>query len=393
MAEPQLESARAPDSADAGAARWQVEGDPTPGAVRVRLAGSWRLLDRLPAANSVYDEVAARGGSGPVVLDGAELSSWDSGLLTFLIKLRQLIAEAQREADCSGLPQGVQRLLRLASAVPQRAGAARGMAVDSWLARIGKATLVWTHASVDVIRFLGEATLAFGRMLRGRARFRHTDLFMVMQEVGVQALPIISLISFLVGVILAFMGAIQLTQFGAQIFVANLVGIGMAREMAAMMVGIILAGRTGAAFAAQLGTMQVNEEIDALSTLGFPPIEFLVLPRMLALILMTPLLCLYANLMGILGGALIGVTVLDLPPVTYLQQTQGAIRLTDFAGGLIKSAVYGAVVAIVGCLRGLQCGRSSAAVGVATTSAVVTSIVFIIVSMAILTVVYNVLGI
>jgi phospholipid/cholesterol/gamma-HCH transport system permease protein len=236
-------------------------------------------------------------------------------------------------------------------------------------------------------------TLSFGRLLGGRARFRRGDLFLVMQEVGAQALPIISLISFLVGVILAFMGAIQLTQFGAQIYVANLVGIGMAREMAAMMVGIVLAGRTGAAFAAQLGTMQVNEEIDALRTLGFSPMDFLVLPRMLALILMTPLLCLYADLMGIAGGALIGVTMLDLPPITYLQQTQGAIRLTDFTGGLIKSAVYGVMVAIVGCLRGLQCGRSSAAVGVATTSAVVTSIVFIVVSMAILTVVYNVLGI
>jgi phospholipid/cholesterol/gamma-HCH transport system permease protein len=163
--------------------------------------------------------------------------------------------------------------------------------------------------------------------------------------------------------------------------------------MAAMMVGIILAGRTGAAFAAQLGTMQVNEEIDALATFGISPMEFLVLPRLLALILMTPLLCIYADLMGILGGALVGVTVLDLPPVTWLQQTQDAIRLTDLAGGLIKSAVYGAVVAVVGCLRGLQCGRSSAAVGLATTSAVVTSIVFIIVAMAVLTVVYNVLGI
>jgi phospholipid/cholesterol/gamma-HCH transport system permease protein len=189
------------------------------------------------------------------------------------------------------------------------------------------------------------------------------------------------------------MGAIQLSQFGAQIFVADLVGIGMAREMAAMMVGIILAGRTGAAFAAQIGSMQANEEIDALRTLGISPMEFLVLPRMLALILMTPLLCLYAILMGILGGAVIGVTILDLPPITYFQQTQGAIRLTDFGGGLLKSAVYGAVVAVVGCLRGLQCGRNAAAVGLATTSAVVTSIVFIIVSMAILTVIYNVLGV
>jgi phospholipid/cholesterol/gamma-HCH transport system permease protein len=375
------------------AAKWQVELDPSAdGAVRIRLAGSWRLQDRLPTAASIYHEVEAHG-ARRVVFDTEQLSGWDSGLLTFLVKLQQLIARANLETDPSRLPQGVQRLLRLAAAVPERAGARRGAAKDNILARIGTATRGHAAASVLVIRFLGEATLAFGRLLRGRARFRQGDLLAIMQEVGVQALPIISLISFLVGVILAFMGAIQLTQFGAQIFVANLVGIGMAREMAAMMVGIILAGRTGAAFAAQLGTMQVNEEIDALATLGLSPMEFLVLPRMLALILMTPLLCLYADLMGILGGALIGVTILDLPPITYLQQTQGAIRLTDFAGGLIKGAVYGAVVAIVGCLRGLQCGRSSAAVGLATTSAVVTSIVFIIVSMAVLTVVYNVLGI
>jgi phospholipid/cholesterol/gamma-HCH transport system permease protein len=375
------------------AAKWQVELDPSAdGAVRIRLAGSWRLQDRLPTAASIYHEVEAHG-ARRVVFDTEQLSGWDSGLLTFLVKLQQLIARANLETDPSRLPQGVQRLLRLAAAVPERAGARRGAAKDNILARIGTATRGHAAASVLVIRFLGEATLAFGRLLRGRARFRQGDLLAIMQEVGVQALPIISLISFLVGVILAFMGAIQLTQFGAQIFVANLVGIGMAREMAAMMVGIILAGRTGAAFAAQLGTMQVNEEIDALATLGLSPMEFLVLPRMLALILMTPLLCLYADLMGILGGALIGVTILDLPPITYLQQTQGAIRLIDFAGGLIKSAVYGAVVAIVGCLRGLQCGRSSAAVGLATTSAVVTSIVFIIVSMAVLTVVYNVLGI
>jgi phospholipid/cholesterol/gamma-HCH transport system permease protein len=193
--------------------------------------------------------------------------------------------------------------------------------------------------------------------------------------------------------ILAFLGAIQLVQFGAQIYVADLVGIGMAREMAAMMVGIILAGRTGAAFAAELGAMQANEEIDALTTLGLSPMDFLVLPRVLALVLMTPLLCLYADVMAILGGALIGVTVLELPAVTWFQQTEAAVRLVDFAGGLIKATVYGAIVALAGCLRGMQSGRSSVAVGQATTSAVVTSIVVIIVAMAVLTVIYNALGI
>jgi phospholipid/cholesterol/gamma-HCH transport system permease protein len=381
-----------PQSADA--ARWQVEGDPSAdGAVRLSLAGSWRLQDRLPAAAMVYDQLAARGAVRRVVLDAEQLSGWDSGLLTFLVGLQQRIAKAGLETDPSRLPQGVQRLLQLAAAVPDHAGGRRGATEENVLARLGRATQGYAAGGLDALRFLGEAAIAFGRLLRGRARFRGRDLLAIVQEVGAQALPIVSLISFLVGVILAFMGAIQLTQFGAQIYVADLVGIAMSREMAAMMVGIILAGRTGAAFAAQLGTMQVNEEIDALATLGLSPMEFLVLPRLLALILMTPLLCLYADLMGILGGALIGVTVLDLPAIAWFQETQAAVRLTDFAGGLIKSAVYGAVVAVVGCMRGLQCGRSSAAVGLATTSAVVTSLVFIIVAMAILTVVYNVVGI
>jgi phospholipid/cholesterol/gamma-HCH transport system permease protein len=381
-----------PGSADA--ARWQVDVDPSAAdTVCIQLAGSWRLRDRLPPAATVFDRIEALDGAQRVVFEAKQLSGWDSGLLTFLIKLEQLVAARELESDPSRLPPGVQRLLRLAATVPERAGARHDAAAVPLLARIGSATRRHVDASVKVIAFLGEAALAFGRLFLGRARFRLSDLLLIMQEVGVQALPIISLISFLVGVILAFMGAIQLTQFGAQIFVADLVGIGMAREMAAMMVGIILAGRTGAAFAAQIGTMQANEEIDALSTLGLSPMEFLVLPRMLALILMTPLLCLYAIVMGILGGAAIGVTVLDLPPITYFQQTQNAIHLSDFAGGLLKSVVYGVVVAVVGCLRGLQCGRNAAAVGLATTSAVVTSIVFIILSMAILTVIYNVLGV
>jgi phospholipid/cholesterol/gamma-HCH transport system permease protein len=366
----------------------------TDGVVEVRLAGNWRLQDRLPSAAEAHRAVASQPGVRRLVFDTSGLGAWDTGLLTFLTRLRVLCAADQIALDPGALPEGVQRLLKLASESPEREGARRDdAAAEPFLARVGKETQELVRGAGEVLAFLGEATLAFGRLLRGRARFRRSDLALTIQEVGAQALPIVSLISFLVGVILAFLGAIQLVQFGAQIFVANLVGIGMAREMGAMMVGIILAGRTGAAFAAQLGTMQVNEEIDALTTFGFSPMEFLVLPRMLALILMAPLLCLYADVMGILGGALVGITMLDLPAVTYFQQTQSGVRLADFAGGLLKSAVYGAVVAIAGCLRGIQCGRSSAAVGQATTSAVVTSIVFIILSMAVLTVIYNVLGI
>jgi phospholipid/cholesterol/gamma-HCH transport system permease protein len=212
------------------------------------------------------------------------------------------------------------------------------------------------------------------------------------QDVGAQALPIVSLISVLVGMILAFVGAVQLEQFGAGIYIANLVGLGMAREMGAMMTAIIMAGRTGAAFAAQIGTMQVNEEIDALRTLGVSPMEFLVVPRMVALVLMMPLLTLYSDLLGIVGGAIVGIGTLDLSPLEYYHQTRHAVPLHNFSAGLIKAGVFGVLVATAGCLRGMQCGRSASAVGEAATAAVVTGIVAIIVSDALLTIIYNAIG-
>jgi phospholipid/cholesterol/gamma-HCH transport system permease protein len=189
------------------------------------------------------------------------------------------------------------------------------------------------------------------------------------------------------------MGAIQLRQFGAQIYVADLVGIGMTREMAALMAGIIMAGRTGAAFAAQLGTMQVNEEIDALKTLGISPMEFLVLPRMLALVLMMPLLTLYGDLLGILGGVVVGTGILNLSLTEYLVETQNAVHLNSFVVGLVKSVVFGALVAIAGCLRGMQCGRSAQAVGEAATSAVVMGIVSIVAADGVFAVITDALGV
>jgi phospholipid/cholesterol/gamma-HCH transport system permease protein len=230
-------------------------------------------------------------------------------------------------------------------------------------------------------------------MMTARARFQSRDLWVLVQECGAQALPIVSLISILVGLILAFVGAIQLQQFGAQIFVANLVAVAMTREMGAMMTAIIMAGRTGAAFAAQLGTMQVNEEIDALKTLGISPIDFLVLPRVIALILMLPLLAVYANVLGILGGMLVGIVMLDISPLLYWNQTIAAVTLNDVLLGIGKSAVFGVLIALSGCLRGIQSGRSASAVGAAATSAVVTVIVLIVVFDGIFAVLSNVLGI
>ena len=202
----------------------------------------------------------------------------------------------------------------------------------------------------------------------------------------------VTLISFLIGLILAFVGAVQLQQFGASIFVANLVAIAMTREIGCIMTAIVMSGRTGAAFAAQLGTMNTNQEIDALSTLGISPMEFLVLPRMLALIAMMPLLTVYADLVGILGGAVVGIGMLGLSPTEYFEQTRAAVKVSDFLIGITKSSVFGVVVALAGCLRGLNSGRSAAAVGLAATSAVVTSIVWLIVLDGIFAVILNVLG-
>ena len=359
----------------------------------VELAGKWTIDAELPAITAVVQQLATAPQVRRFTFETQNLQAWDSTLLPFLLKCQDLCSQRQLTCDLSTLPQGVQRLLHLATAVSERTGARREGVRESFLTRLGERALANRAAAQDLLAFLGQVTLACGRLLRGRARFRGADFLLVVQECGAQALPIVSLISFLVGLILAFVGAVQLRQFGAQIYVADLVGIAMAREMGAMMTGIVMAGRTGAAFAAQLGTMMVNEEIDALQTTGLPPMEFLVLPRMLALMLMVPLLCLYADLLGILGGALIGVSMLDLGIVEYYNQTRAALHLSTFGLGLIKAAVFGALVALAGCLRGMQCGRSAAAVGDAATSAVVTGIIWIIVSDAILTVIYEVLGV
>ena len=359
----------------------------------IHLGGGWTIGQRLPSANEVQKQVESQPPVKRVEFDTQELTAWDSGLLTFLIKVIEQCSRSKIHAEKGGLPEGVQRLLALASAVPAKKDARKEAVGESFLARIGKSTIDFGQSAGEMLGFIGEAFLAFGRLLVGRARFRRSELVLIIQECGAQALPIVSLISVLVGLILAFVGAVQLKMFGAQIYVANLVAIAMAREMGAMMTGIIMAGRTGAAFAAQLGTMQVNEEIDALKTMGLSPMEFLVLPRMLALILMMPLLCLYADLMGILGGVVVGVGLLDLSFSQYFEQTRAGITLTDLWLGVGKSVIFGVLVALAGCLRGMQCGRSASAVGDAATSAVVTAIVAIIVSDGLFAVITNVLGI
>jgi len=252
--------------------------------------------------------------------------------------------------------------------------------------------VVWEGAA-GMLRFVGENVLAFLKMLRGRAQFRWADMFLAMQECGPQALGIVALINFLIGLILAFVGATELARFGASIYTADLVAVASVREMGCIMTGIILCGRTGAAFAAQLGTMKVNQEIEAFQTFGISPVEFLVLPRMLALILMMPLLCIFADVIAIAGGFVVSTLMLHVTPELYLSRTVSAISLSAFLLGVCKGAFFGVVVALTGCLRGMQCGTNAAAVGLATTSAVVTGITTIIASDGLFAVICNALHI
>jgi phospholipid/cholesterol/gamma-HCH transport system permease protein len=356
------------------------------------LSGSWRLASSLPS----MDELKKKIDPDQVKCIGFEtgaLKDWDSGLLTFLIKVNQFCSQNKIEFEGTGIPEGARRLLKLAAAVPEREGSQKRPKREAFLDLIGAKGILFWRSTLEMVDFFGGASVAFGRLLTGRASFRRSDLVLLLLECGAQALPIVSLISVLVGLILAFVGAIQLKMFGAQIFVADVVGIAMVRIMGAVMTGVIMAGRTGAAFAAQIGTMQVNEEIDALQTLGISPMEFLVLPRMVALIVMMPLLCLYADLMGIVGGIVVGTGMLDLSLAEYLNRTQEAVTMKELWIGLFHSVVFGVIVAMAGCLRGMECGRSAAAVGEAATSAVVTSIVAIVVATAVITFACQVLGI
>jgi phospholipid/cholesterol/gamma-HCH transport system permease protein len=359
----------------------------------VRFSGRWRLRGGLPSASLIERELEPAPKVREIAFEARELTSWDSSVLTFLVEVSELCRRREIKMDRAGLPVGLRRLLQLAEAVPEKKGARKEAVETPFLERVGN-TAIGAGASLgETVKFLGEMTLTFIRLSRMKARFRAVDLLLLIQQCGAQALPIVTLISFLVGMILAFVGAVQLKQFGAQIYVADLVGIAMVREMGAMMTGIIMAGRTGAAFAAQLGTMKVTQEIDAFTTMGFSPLEFLVLPRVIALILMMPLLCLYSDLLGVLGGAAVGIGMLDLSWTTYFRETMHAISLTDLFGGVFKSSVYGVLIALCGCLRGMQCGNSSSAVGDAATSAVVTGIVAIVAACGVFAIVFYVLGI
>lgn len=375
---------------------------PDDGVLTIKLLGDW--IEFEDATTALSDAVlgAIRNASIPesqhadlqrIEFDGTTLGAWDSRVLVGITSASALLAQLGLELDLEKLPPGLQALLRLSQAVPPRGERRDSPGRGDMLTLIGQSALQVFRSLGDTNLFLGQSLQSFWRFVRGRAHFLRSDITAYIQTTGPQALPIVGIINVLLGVILGFMGAIQLQQFGAQIYVADLVALGQTREIAPMMTAIVMAGRTGAAYAAQLGTMQVNEEIDALKTFGFSPMDFLVLPRMLALALMFPLLVLYADALGIFGGYLVGVGMLDLSTTEYIEQTRHAIDMGDIALGVVKGSIFGILVAVTGCMHGMQSGRSASAVGDATTSAVVSGIIAIIFTTAIFSVLTSALGV
>ena len=360
-----------------------LEGD----RLTVEVGGDWRITRRRPG----WAETVAGHAPRSVTLVGRGLGGWDSSLALFLLEARRWSEAEGIALGLEEIPVGAGKLAGLLAGklVPPVAPAPRPNFVTS----LGEATVrLWAELK-DLAHLVGECVFSMARFFRGQALFRWRDCFAEAQQCGAMALPIVGLISFLVGLTLAYTGSIVVRQYGGDIWIADMVGLAVVREMGPMMAAIVLAGRTGAAYAATIGNMKANEEIDALSTLGVSPIDFLVMPRMVALFCMMPFLALYSDCLGMLGGMTIAAAPpLNIPPNLYFAETQSIVDLSDINTGLIKAAVFGLLIGLAGCLRGLQAERSAAGVGTAATRAVVTAILLIIVWDSIFAVIFNILG-
>ena len=352
------------------------------------IRGEWRL-GNAPQGDQL--SVLVPKGCQRLELDSHDLTTWDSSLAIALLQVARNCQRNNIQFSYNQSPPALQQLLKLALDVPEYEQPTNQVFVG-WKARLKNWLTEHGHSVKEHLIFVGDVCLACAKWAAGRANTRGSDILYFIRESGPKALPIVTLISLLVGMILAYLGAIQLRQLGAQVYVADLVSLGMVREMGALMTAVIMAGRTGAAYAAQLGTMQVNEEIDALKVMGVSSLEFLVLPRLLALILTLPLLTIYANTIGMIGGAII-TTNMDVSYTQYILQTQHAVDWLDISTGLLKSLVFGVLIAMAGCYAGIRCGRNSTAVGLATTNAVVSAIVYLVVADAAFNIIYDKLGI
>jgi len=354
----------------------------------VRVGGDWRITEKHPD----WADLLAGREPRSVVLSGPELGAWDSSLALFIRCVQLWSGKSGATLVLEQLPAGAVRLAGSLAREPL-APPAQPLGLPDLPTAVGTETVRLWRETKDFSQLVGECVFSMGRFFKAQAHFRWRDCFAEMQQCGAMALPIVGLISFLVGVTLAYTGSLVVRQYGGDIWIADMVGLAVVREMGPMMAAIVLAGRTGAAFAATLGNMKANEEIDALSTLGVSPIDFLVMPRIVALFCMMPFLALYSDGMGILGGmAIAAAPPLNIPVNLYWAEMQTIVDLSDINTGVIKAATFGLLIGLAGCWRGLQADRSAAGVGRAATAAVVTGILLIIVADALFAVAFDILG-
>jgi phospholipid/cholesterol/gamma-HCH transport system permease protein len=373
-----------PSTTTAARVEVRLEGD----CLQVVLGGRWRVTQVRPTwADVLADRRPAR-----VQFSLADdLTGWDSALVLFVDEALRWSRGHDAFCDLTGLPEAARRLAAQMTAA-QAAQAARPDApARSLLSVLGGWTERAWQEGVEITAFVGECVLGGLNCLRHPDKFRWRDCLGEMQQCGERALPIVGLISFLVGVTLAYTGALVLRQVGGDIWLADLIGLAMVRETGAVMTAVVLAGRTGAAFAATLGNMKAGEELDAFVTFGIRPVNFLVLPRVVALTLMTPLLAIYSNALGMIGGLVVAKQLLGIQPAAYWVEMFANVNLTDIATGLIKAVAFGLIVGLAGCLRGLQAERSAEGVGRAATSAVVMALLLLVIADALFAVVFHIL--
>ncbi|WP_423823232.1 ABC transporter permease [Salinisphaera sp. SPP-AMP-43] len=352
------------------------------------LDGDWARAERPPSAQGVGREL---GNADVVVIDGSGLDSGHPRVAAFVHALKQALADAGTRVEERGLPEDVGALMALASPRPERSGAGSGRL--GLLSRLGLRMHRRLQTGRDTAALVGEALALTPALVSGRAQTRWRDFIELVRETGAASLPVVTVVNLLIGAVLGFIGAVQLETFGAGMYLADLVGIASAREMAAIMTAFIMAGRIGATFAAHLATMESNEEIDALRMIGVSPFEFLALPRLAALTLMMPLLYLYGTALAIAGGMAVAHIVLGTPPVAFIERLQDAVAARQFVIGLIKSTAFGVLIALTSCYIGLHAGRNAAEVGRAATRTVVVCIIGIISIDAVAALCTNALGI
>jgi len=370
---------------------------------RILLSGNFTLHQKTEESARWKTDLPSTPGT-TVTVDGTGIASWDSSLILLLQRIRSTVEENRGSLQWRGFPESIHPLLNRAAGMPGDRTTGESSAntagkpgeperTEGIITRFGGWGLGVAQSFAAFLIFFGETLQSLGRLLRGKAIFQRSDLVALLWENTGRSFGIVFLISFLTGLILAFVGAIQLEQFGADIFVADLVAIAMFREMGAMMTGVILAGRTGSAYAAQIGSMKANDELNALQTMGISPFDFIVLPRLATLAIMMPVLAFLASLSGIFGGMVVSVGFMDITATQFLTQTANSIDSASFFSGIGKSVVFGAIIAITGCFKGMAASSSAESVGNAATSAVVTSIVCIIVADALFAVLFNIYGI